>query len=193
MGDLRLANLAIMRKPDVLLFIMGIAAASAFRCGPGHFTMCRGTSASLRMTQQDPTETIEVADAGGAAMSNLQRRLGAKKKASIYPQKREGKFPVFLVSRQARANVQTLGWGVKEVEEAKKSAVAIAVLLVLIQPLSLAGYYASAYDPGDFAGTILKSPRLCTTTVERCEEKIAKKKLDADRYRAFKNGRIVFY
>jgi len=55
------------------------------------------------------------------------------------------------------------------------------------------GYYASAYDPGDFAGTILKSPRLCTTTVERCEEKIAKKKLDADRYRAFKNGRIVFY
>ena len=25
-------------------------------------------------------------------------------------QKREGKFPVFLVSRQARANVQTLGW-----------------------------------------------------------------------------------
>merc|ERR1711990_137765 len=158
------ANLAIMRKPDVLLFIMGIAAASAFRCGPGHFTMCRGTSASLRMTQQDPTETIEVADAGGAAM-NLQRRLGAKKEASIYPQKREGKFPVFLVSRQARANVQTLGWG----------------------------YYASAYDPGDFAGTILKSPRLCTTTVERCEEKIAKKKLDADRYRAFKNGRIVFY
>ena len=84
-ADLRLANLAIMRKPDVLLFIMGIAAAAAFRCGPGHFTMCRGTSASLRMTQQDPTETIEVADAGGAAM-NLQRRLGAKKEASIYPQ-----------------------------------------------------------------------------------------------------------
>ena len=31
-----------------------------------------------------------------------------------------------------------LAQGVKEVEEAKKSAVAIAVLLVLIQPLSLA-------------------------------------------------------